>query len=257
MTASVSLGIAGTLAPDLVAGIARAAEDAGLHALWVNDTPDGDALVRLAAAAAVTSRLGLSTGVLPLDRRPAASLPGEIGPAVPASRLTLGIGSGALRRGALACVADGIRTLRAAGGFRILVGALGPRMRRLGAEDADGVLLSWLTPGVAAAQAAEAREARAGAVAALYVRTAFDPDGGARLREEAARYGSYPQYAANFARLGIAPGDTVLTADDGDVAAGLAAYREAVDEVVLRAIVAEETLPAYREFIDRAAQALA
>lgn len=257
MTASVSLGVAGTLGPDLVAAIARAAEEAGLHTLWVNDTPQGDALECLAAAASATSRLGLATGVLPVDRRPAASIVAALDPAIPPSRLTLGIGSGALRRGALAAVADAADELRSASEARILVGALGPRMRRLGAERADGVLLSWLTPSVAADQAAEVREARAGAVVALYVRTASDPAARARMREESERYGSYPQYAANFARLGIEPADTVLPAGGGDVATGLHAYRDAVDEVVLRAIVAEETLSAYRGFIDDVAEALA
>lgn len=250
MTASVSLGVAGTLGPRLVADIARAAEDAGLHALWINDTPQGDALACLSAAASATSHLGIATGVLPLDRRPAAAILDALDPTIAADRLTLGIGSGALRRGALDTVAAGVEALRAAGEFRILVGALGPRMRRLGAERADGVLLSWLTPRVAADQAAAAH--RAGGEAALYVRTAFDAAGRERMRDEAERYGSYPQYATNFARLGIVPADTVLPAGGG-VADGLAAYRDAVDEVVLRAIVAEDTLPAYRAFIERAA----
>lgn len=255
MTASVSLGVAGTLGPDLVADIARAAEDAGLHTLWVNDTPQGDGLACLAAAASVTSRLRLATGVLPLDRRPPTAILDGLDPAIAASRLTLGIGSGTLRRGALDAVAAGIEALRAAGEFRILVGALGPRMRRLGAERADGVLLSWLTPGLAAAQAAEAHETRAGARVSLYVRTAFDDEAGERLRLETERYGSFPQYAANFARLGIVPADTVLAPGD-ELPDRLGAYREAVDEVVLRAIVAEDTLPTYRGFIDRAAAVL-
>jgi len=245
-SAPVSLGVAGALGPDLIAGIARDAETAGFHALWVNDTPTGDALAALAAAAEVTDRLVLATGVLPLDRRSAAEVAARTA-SLPVGRVVLGVGSGATRVGALRLVADGVREIRARTGHRVVVGALGPRMRRLGASDADGVLLSWLPPDAARAQAGEAHEVAAGAHAALYVRTAVDDAGEARLRREAERYAGLPQYAANLARVGAEVMDTVLVG--AALAPGLAAYRAAVDEVVLRAIVAEDTPDAYRDFI--------
>ncbi|WP_460772031.1 LLM class flavin-dependent oxidoreductase [Microbacterium sp. GXF7504] len=248
-SAPVSLGVAGALGPGLIAEIAVAAEAAGFHALWVNDTPTGDALTALAAAADATTTLGLATGVLPLDRRPAAEIAAAAA-ALPAGRTTLGVGSGQTRVGALRLVGDGVRVLRAETGCRVLVGALGPRMRRLGAAHADGVLLSWLPPADAAAQAQEAHEVADGAHAALYVRTALDDAGSERLRREAERYAALPQYGANLARIGADVTDTVLTGPG--VESGLDAYRDAVDEVVLRAIVAEDTADAYRTFVEAA-----
>lgn len=247
-SAPVSIGVAGTLGPDLIAEVAVAAEAAGFHALWVNDTPGGDALAALAAAAEATTTLGLATGVLPLDRRPAAEIAAATA-RLPVGRTTLGVGSGRTREGGLRLVGDGIRSLHERTGHRVVVGALGPRMRRLGASHGDGVLLSWLPPADAAAQAAEAHDAAAGAHAALYVRTALDDGGTARLRQEAERYAALPQYGANLARIGADVMDTVLTGPTAEVAAGLASYRSAVDEVVLRAIVAADTADAYRAFI--------
>jgi alkanesulfonate monooxygenase SsuD/methylene tetrahydromethanopterin reductase-like flavin-dependent oxidoreductase (luciferase family) len=252
---TVSIGVAGTLGPAVIAELARAAEAAGFTTLWVNDTPTGDAVAALGAAAAVTETLRLATGVVPLDRRPADTVIADVAEAgIPAHRLTLGIGSGATRKGALDLVREGARTLRDAIGCRVLAGALGPRMRRLGAAEADGVLLSWLSPSVAREQAAQAHELSPSATAALYVRTALDDAGQERMREEAVRYAGFPHYAANFARLGISPHDTVLPTASLGAASGLAAYRDAVDEVVLRAVVADDTAESYLAFIDRAAE---
>ncbi|WP_284298950.1 LLM class flavin-dependent oxidoreductase [Homoserinibacter gongjuensis] len=62
---ALSLGLAGSVPAEVVRQAARAAEQAGLHALWLNDTPAGDALAGLAAAAEVTTTLRLATGVIP------------------------------------------------------------------------------------------------------------------------------------------------------------------------------------------------
>lgn len=86
----------------------------------------------------------------------------------------------------------------------------------------------------------------------LYVRAALDPAARERLRAETARYAGFPSYAANFARLGIDPDDTVLDAATHDIAARLDEYRRGVDEVVLRAITVGDDLEGYRRFIERA-----
>jgi alkanesulfonate monooxygenase SsuD/methylene tetrahydromethanopterin reductase-like flavin-dependent oxidoreductase (luciferase family) len=249
--ALVSIGVAAALGPARIAPIAAAVEAAGFHALWVNDTPGADALAALAAAAETTDSLTLATGVLPLDRRPAADIAATVRN-LPQHRLVLGIGSGGTRAGALALVRAGVATLREATTARVLVGALGPRMRALAAAEADGPLLSWLTPDAAAQQAAEARAA--GSSASLYVRTALDDAAAARLEDEVARYGSAPAYAANLARLGITAGDTVLA--PGTFADGIRRYRDAVDEVVLRAIVPADDEADYLRFIEEAAARL-
>lgn len=250
----VSIGIAGALGPDAGAVIAVAAERAGFHGLWVNDTPGGDSLELLAAAAAATTTLVLATGVVPVDRRPAESIAEAVDRlALPEDRLVLGIGSGAARHGALAMMRDAVRLLAARTQARVLVGALGPKMRRLAADEADGALLSWLTPAHAAAQAEEIRDAsapRAGHVA-LYARTALDPAAVGARDDEARRYATYPAYAANFERLGMNPLDSLLPAPgDAGIAPGVAAYTGSVDELVLRAITATGSVDDHLRFIE-------
>jgi alkanesulfonate monooxygenase SsuD/methylene tetrahydromethanopterin reductase-like flavin-dependent oxidoreductase (luciferase family) len=247
MTGALSIGVAGALGPDAVARIAVAAERAGLHALWVNDTPDGDALAALAAAARVTSSLTLATGVIPVDRRDPADI-ARAAADIPAERLVVGIGSGAARVGALDRVADAVARLHEAGIAHVVVGALGPRMRRLAAEQAEGVLLNWVPAAQVASQRAEVRAVSPACRVAVYVRTALDPAASGRLAAEAARYGSYPNYAANLARLGVHASDTAF---DGaaSLAAGVGAYRAAADEVVLRAITANDDAAEYERFI--------
>lgn len=247
----VSIGIAAAVGPDVAAVLATAAEDAGFHALWVNDTPRADALAVLEAVAHATTRLTLATGVLPVDRRSPAEIAARAS-ALPQERLILGIGSGATTTGALRLVSDAVAELRAAVSARIVVGALGPRMRRLAVDEADGVLLTWLTPDAAREQADEARDAASDALVALYVRTAFEPEARPRLDAEMQRYGAIPSYAANFARQGADPTDTVLDAGILPIAERLDAYRLAVDEVVLRAITPGDTVDDCRRFIERA-----
>lgn len=252
MTALVSIGVAGALGPDAIARIAPEVEAAGLHALWVNDTPDGDALAALAAAARTTATLTLATGVVPVDRRPVAEI-ARAARHLPHDRLVLGIGSGHARAGALARVRDAVGQLRQHTRARVIVGALGPKMRTLAARDADGPLLSWLTPAAARMQAADAHREGGHAHVALYVRTALDPAARSRLEEETDRYAGFPNYAANFARLDIAAADTVLTPDG--FATGIRDYRDAVDEVVLRAITPGDDVADYAAFIEQAARA--
>lgn len=249
----VSLGVAGSLGPDAIAEIAPAVEKAGFHALWVNDTPDGDALVALAAAARVTERLHLATGVVPVDRRPATEIAAEAASlALPRERVTIGIGSGVAREGALSRVRAATETLHAAGMPRVLVGALGPRMRRLAAERADGVLLNWVPPVEAREQSAVLHAIAPSTHVAVYVRTAIVSAARARLEAETARYAAFPNYAANFARMGVDAIDTTIR-DVTELGDALDAYTAAADEVVLRAIVAEDTVAAYVDFAWRTA----
>ena len=53
----VSIGVAAGVGPEVVGWLAPAVEDAGFHALWVNDVPGADALRVLAAAARITDHL--------------------------------------------------------------------------------------------------------------------------------------------------------------------------------------------------------
>ncbi|MFL0410585.1 LLM class flavin-dependent oxidoreductase [Microbacterium paludicola] len=245
----LSVGIAATAGADVAERIGPLLEEAGLRALWVNETPGANALDVAAAAARVTRTLRVATGVIPVDRRPAAEVLADLaGLDIPADRLTLGIGSGARRTGALDLMRSAIADLRSGGAPEIALGALGPKMRRLAAERADGVVLNWLTPAAAADQAAEHHEASPDGRVILYVRTATRAEAVPRLEAEAGRYGGFPSYAANFARLGFGPLDTVI--HPGEARERVAAYVDAVDEVVLRAVTPGEDPDDYVRFVD-------
>lgn len=245
---TVSLGVAGSLGPELIGRLAPAVEEAGFATLWVNDTPGGDAVAALAAAARSTRRLRLATGVIPVDRRPAHTIADAVEAAeIVPERLTLGIGSGGARAGSLDRVREAIEVLRERVGAPLLVGALGPRMRRLGAEHGDGILLNWVTADAARAQADEAHELSPDARVAIYIRTVVDQAARARLEDETGRYASLPNYAANFARLGVDAGATTF-ADASAARRGLPAYERA-GEVVLRAVTPDDSLDAYLAFV--------
>jgi alkanesulfonate monooxygenase SsuD/methylene tetrahydromethanopterin reductase-like flavin-dependent oxidoreductase (luciferase family) len=249
----VSIGVAAAIGAELIGRLAPEIESAGFHSLWVNDNPGADSLAVLEAAADATSSLTLATGVLPVDRRPPAEILGALeARRLPRERLMLGIGSGARSRGALALVSEAAAELRSVAASRILVGALGPRMRRLAVSEADGVLLSWLTPDAAREQSAEARAAASGPHVALYVRTALDPASQRRLHIEKHRYASIPAYAANFTRQRAHVDETVLDAASHDVSDRIGIYREALDDVVLRAITPADTLEDYLRFVNQA-----
>jgi alkanesulfonate monooxygenase SsuD/methylene tetrahydromethanopterin reductase-like flavin-dependent oxidoreductase (luciferase family) len=235
------------VAPDVIRAAAREAEALGYSSFWVNHPGSTDGLAALAVAAKETQRIDLGVGVIPLHTRGGDSIvAGVRANALPLDRLLLGVGSpnpGALKR-----VRAEIAELRAQLATRLVVAALGPQMCRLAGEVADGVLFNWLTPEHARASA---ELVRAGAAAAgrrpptvfAYVRVALGSAGAARVREEAARYAAIPAYADNFARMGVDPVVTAISADTPEaITAALGAWNGVVDEVVLRAITAKDTV---------------
>jgi alkanesulfonate monooxygenase SsuD/methylene tetrahydromethanopterin reductase-like flavin-dependent oxidoreductase (luciferase family) len=245
LRAEVSIGLAGTTDARDIRSLAPRIERLGFDRLWLSDIPHGDSLAGLRAAAEVTETLCLATGVIPLDRRPVETL--DLA-GLPAERTTLGIGSGGARH-PLGLVEDGIDTLRRATDASIVVGALGPRMRRLAAERAHGVLFNWLTPDAAESATSELRRAAGERPVRgiLYVRTIADPKARAALEREADRYASVPSYAANFERLGIRAIDATISD-----AARLGDF-DVVDEIVLRAITPTGSLPELERFVDEVA----
>lgn len=254
---SVSIGLVGSTDHAVLRELAPRIEAAGFAALWLNESGGADSLGGLAVAAEVTTTLGLGSGVIPLDRRDAAQIAASVlALGLPQHRLSVGVGSGgphdALRR-----VGDAVDRLHADLTAPVFVGALGPRMRRLGAERADGILLNWLDPASAAAATAQLRADSGGAPrrSVLYVRTALDDAARPALEAEADRYGRIPSYAANLALLGIAPMDTTI---DGIAALAprLAEFSAAVDEVVLRVVTAGSSRAELLAFVDAAAAAL-
>ncbi|HEV2526836.1 MAG TPA: LLM class flavin-dependent oxidoreductase [Thermomicrobiales bacterium] len=246
-------GVAGALDRDIVARLAPELEQLGYRTLWVNDTPNGDSLASCATALEGTERLRAGTGVIPVDRRSGSDVSAatrELG--LDLSRITIGIGSGQAKR-PLQAVSGAIADLREdlGGDASIAVGALGPKMTELAATTANDVLLNWLTPAGATESAAVVRRVAAQAKVdrprvTLYVRVATDPAAFGRLQDEAARYESYPAYAANFRRFGVSGIDTVVGTDDqAEAKARLAMFVGSIDEVVVRAITVNETYDDY------------
>jgi alkanesulfonate monooxygenase SsuD/methylene tetrahydromethanopterin reductase-like flavin-dependent oxidoreductase (luciferase family) len=237
---------AGT-APEVIQASAREAEALGYSSFWVNHPGPVDGLAALAQAARPTRRIALGIGVIPLHTRgPESIARGVREQALPADRLLLGVGSP--NPNSLGRVRDGVAALRAALATRLVVAALGPRMCRLAGEIADGVLFNWLTPEHARRSADWVREGAAAAgrpAPALYgyVRIALGAAAIDKLADEGARYAAIPAYASHFERMGVKPVETCIAAPTPEaIAPALARWKGALDEVVLRAITAGDSL---------------
>jgi alkanesulfonate monooxygenase SsuD/methylene tetrahydromethanopterin reductase-like flavin-dependent oxidoreductase (luciferase family) len=232
---------------DVIRAAAREAEALDYASFWVNHPGSTDGLGALAVAAGETRRLDLGVGVIPLHTRgPASIVEGVRETRLPLERLLLGVGSpnpDALKR-----VRAGVAELRRHLKTRVIVAALGPHMCRLAGEIADGVLFNWLTPEYARRSADLVREGAAAAkrrppLLCAYVRFAMGAGGEARLADEANRYAGIPAYAAHFERMGVKPVETAIVGSTAaDTRAALARWNGVVDEVVLRAITANDTL---------------
>lgn len=246
-TTARGFALAATVPAEIVAACAREAEALGYTSFWVNHPGPADGLAALAVAARETRRIALGVGVIPLHTRaPDSIVQGVREHRLPLDRLLLGIGSP--NPGALARVRAGAAALRAALPVRLVVAALGPRMCRLAGEVADIVLLNWLTP-EHARRSAEWVQAGASAVGRpapkrfAYVRLAIGTEAAPRLAQEADRYAAIPAYAAHFERMGVKPATTAIAVPDvGALGPALARWEGAVDEVVLRAITARDTV---------------
>ena len=235
------------VATDVIRASAREAETLGYASFWVNHPGATDGLASLGAAAKETRRIELGIGVIPLHTRgPEAIAEGVRAQALPLDRLLLGVGSP--NPGALTRVRAGIADLRSRLSTRLVIAALGPQMCRLAGEVGDGVLLNWVTPEYARRSADLVREGAAAAKRPApkifaYVRLALGAASHDRLLSEAKRYASVPAYGANFERMGLKPETTAIAAHTPqEIAAALAKWTGAVDEVVLRSITAADTV---------------
>lgn len=255
-TRKLGFGLAGAVDRSVIRRVAVAAELAGFATFWLNDTPDGDSLAGLAEAAQVTSSIRLATGVIPLDRQDATVVlrrRKELD--LPEARLVLGVGSGRANQ-ALSRVSTQIALLKAETRAQVFVGALGPRMRALSVDIADGLLLNMLPVHGAIQARAEmwdvaSRHGRDPIEIALYVRVSLGWSARERLEQEAHRYERIPSYAANFARLGVRAADTAVIGDTPEqIREGLQKYTGLVDETVVRAITSNDGVEEYQALID-------
>jgi probable F420-dependent oxidoreductase len=182
--------------------LARDVEARGYHTAWVGETAGGDAVTLMTLLASHTSRIGVASGVIPIQTRSpvvlgmtAATL-AHVAP----GRVSLGLGvssriiveqwHGLPFHAGLGQMREAVRIVRmvAAGervsvdgkfyrlrnfrsmapppspSPRIVLAALGPEMLELAGEIADGVLLNWIPPAAipAAIRHLEAGARRAG-----------------------------------------------------------------------------------------------
>jgi len=96
------------------------------------------------------------------------------------------------------------------GGWPVMLAALGPRMVRLGAEEADGLVLNWLTPEQAGKSVEAVRQAApAGAKprVALYLRLMTAET----AHNDAVRYDAMANYHRNFLAQGLEDHAAVVT----------------------------------------------
>jgi alkanesulfonate monooxygenase SsuD/methylene tetrahydromethanopterin reductase-like flavin-dependent oxidoreductase (luciferase family) len=233
--------------PETIRATAREAEALGYSSFWVNHPGSVDGLAALAHAAGETKRIELGIGVIPLHTRgPEAIVQGVRATRLPLDRLLLGVGSPNPK--SLARVRDGVTALRSQLKTRLVVAALGPKMCRLAGEIADGVLFNWLTPEHARVSAGWVRDGAAAAgrrppTLFAYVRLALGAKACEQLAKEGGRYAAIPAYGAHFERMGVKPVETCIAAQQaGEIPSALGRWQGVVDEVVLRAITAEDTI---------------
>lgn len=186
MTARLGLGLPFLRAlsvPDSIA-VAREAEARGFSTIWTGEAAGPDAVTTLAVVGSHTERIGVATGVLPVQTRTPAVLgmtAASLGHVAP-GRAALGLGLsspaivgdwnglpfshavGQIREAVeiVRRVLTGERVTFAGRWYRcqnfrlaipppprpvpIYLAALGPRMLELAGEVADGVLLNWIAP---------------------------------------------------------------------------------------------------------------
>jgi alkanesulfonate monooxygenase SsuD/methylene tetrahydromethanopterin reductase-like flavin-dependent oxidoreductase (luciferase family) len=247
------------LPADQLAEVGRFAESNGYTEVFVPDGARGgmtdphgrlngrDALTTLAAMFCSASKVRGTLGVaaVPMHHRLVLPLLASTLNELSDGRFSLGIGVSHPEQTAafgvdfpsrqIDYMRDWIRDLKSrstdgvayGGGWPVLIAALGPRMVQLGAEEADGLILNWLTPEHAAFAVERIRQAAAAGAsprAALYVRFMTTD----ALHQDAARYDALANYHRNFLVQGITtPGNivsrTTLPRDD------LSAARDRLD----------------------------
>jgi alkanesulfonate monooxygenase SsuD/methylene tetrahydromethanopterin reductase-like flavin-dependent oxidoreductase (luciferase family) len=246
-----------------VAEIARLAESAGVTDLFLPEMgyvatehiTGRDPFIASATALAATTSLRVGPGVAITPVRSARAMALLAAGCQEDSQGRFVLGCGISHAGALATIGLAFpesplshitayltelrelsrRTLAFGGNFPVLLGALGPRMLRLSATAADGVILNWLTPehaahttGLLHTTAKEAGNTQP--EIALYLRVGT-PE---RLLTEARQYYStFPNYRKHFHRQGVNSAEeaahhtAIPTLDPAAIHEAVATYRAA------------------------------
>ena len=230
--------------------VASECERLGYTSIWSNDVPNADGLVTVAEMAGSTHAIRLGVGVIPLDRRPAQQVLERLRSLqIPLDRLVLGVGAGQ-SKAPLRTVKEGVARLRGelGEGLTIAVAAMGRQMCRLAARHADVVLFNWMLPfrivwASSIVEAGERERRDPGRVLrAAYIRVALEPGGFERLGEEAARYNRIPAYRKHFEEMGAPLATVGVAAHPSEIPSRLAAYDKVLDEAIVRALPALDTV---------------
>jgi probable F420-dependent oxidoreductase len=238
--------------------LAVQSEALGYHEVWSSEIGRSDGFSILAAIAARTELIGLGVAVVPVQTRPPALLAMSAAAvnALSGGRFSLGLGASTARvveqwmglvhdpsvvrmRETVAAIRSALLGERVAldgervriGGFRIeepepipvpiLLGALGPRMRRLAGQVADGIVLSHVGRAAVAGMLEPFRDGlreagrREDEVAIVHrVGVVLGPpteQDAVVLRAEIAAYGRAPAYRRSFATQGFSAEADALT----------------------------------------------
>ncbi|MDQ4149655.1 MAG: LLM class flavin-dependent oxidoreductase [Actinomycetota bacterium] len=230
--------------------IAREIEHLGFDTIWTNDIPRADGIRTAAYFAESTSEVRLGVGVVPCDRRPPEEIASRVGEVdLPLDRLVLGIGAGSSTH-PVQTVRACVHRLKELLGPSLEVGvaAMGGRMCALAGEVADLVLLNWMVPDRtrwARGEIDKGRASRRDSVApevAGYVRVALAEDGRQRIRAEAERYYAMPAYRRHFEAMGEDLSEVGVAGPAAKLVPLLAGYEEVLDEVVIRALPASDSI---------------
>jgi 5,10-methylenetetrahydromethanopterin reductase len=258
---------------DALLGQIRAAEQAGFQSVWLANLFGMDSMTLAALAGAQSSRIEIGTAVVPTHSRHPLYMAQQAltTQAACSGRFTLGLGPShklvienmlglSYARPArhveeyLRVVTDLVRggktsfageLYRVNGSLKIscgspppvLIGALGPRMRRIAGAIGDGTI-TWMTgrrtlaeqviPGVRAA-AREAGRAEPRIVAGIPVVLTNDPAGAREAANKAfSIYGTLPSYRAMLDAEGIAgPGDLAIAGDAAQIERSIRSFADA------------------------------
>jgi alkanesulfonate monooxygenase SsuD/methylene tetrahydromethanopterin reductase-like flavin-dependent oxidoreductase (luciferase family) len=243
-------GIPATTDAERAGRVAAECERLGYTSIWSNDVPNADGIRTAGYMAEAATDLPVGVGVVPFDRRPARDIVRLVGRlAIPLDRLILGVGAGQSKK-PLQTVKEAVSVLRAelSPELTIAVAAMGPRMCRLAGSIADVVLFNWMLPEriewarrhVAAGE--RRRREPGGVVKAAYIRVALEPGASERLEAEAARYNRIPVYRAHFAAMGVPLARVGVAAPPAEIAARLGAYDRVLDEAIVRAVPALDSI---------------
>jgi alkanesulfonate monooxygenase SsuD/methylene tetrahydromethanopterin reductase-like flavin-dependent oxidoreductase (luciferase family) len=243
------LGVTAGLDAGIARDLAVRCQQLGYHSLWSNDEPASSGLETLAQFAVGAPQIELGVGVLPLDRHEPARIAAEIARlGLDPAKLWIGIGSGQLRS-PVDVVQRAVAELRELlpVGTRIVVGAMRPRLCRVGGAVADGVLLNWMLPAQAAQARRWVREAaeaagRAAPVVASYVRVAVGSSAIRRLRDEENRYRNInDSHRKHFEAMNVPLGSVgVAGSARPDVREGMAPYQSSLDLPIARLLAAPD-----------------